>query len=185
LYLRTGYLDVGIRADAPVCELIASPSKHSTNRNFVVSPDAWTALLELASNIHPSSISFNFGMWESLQSKDTRMIDCHAHAHMTFSAEIWEKVIDSAPEECKKRMVLCRQPPENYWLRDCMELETHRLNNLRMLVQFQSVNQFSLVSSELKAVSSELKTVSSELKTVSGTLLELVKSLRLGQNKEI
>lgn len=63
---------------------------HFDNETLVKNNNFWTDLLEQRQRLSFHSIAFNYGRWETGQSRDKYAQACHAHVHLYFDNETWE-----------------------------------------------------------------------------------------------
>src|SRR5437764_7497278 len=81
--------------------------------------------------MHTNIILLNiFGAWESEQFKDKRATDCHGQLHLCLTPEV-AKNLGKEFDEMENKL----NSHINYYLKNCVELETERLSvyNMNML----------------------------------------------------
>jgi outer membrane murein-binding lipoprotein Lpp len=119
--------------------LVVAPEDHYTNRVAVTLADFWDAILSIIKKYGGHMAALNFGKWESQDSNDKYKVDCHAHAHIAIRPNPWvEMVARTCTDAKEKRIQQSTQPPKNYVLIDCKELEDYRLTTLQSRVFLSS-----------------------------------------------
>lgn len=165
---ENGYV-VGLKRE-PIRQLTMSPLEHLTNRQLVVKAKFWKNALNLCNLYGGHEVTLNFGKWETVESKNPYIMDCHGHAHINIDLENWnEKVLSrlhhNSPQ--KKRANQSLRSPPNYRLLDCKELEAQRLSSLQSKVFFDS---YIDVAESLKGTAESLKGILESLKNVATIL---------------
>ncbi len=156
-------------------EVLVLPREHRTNRDMVKDPSFWMFILsdirQLISKMAKvrgfpfSQISLNFGKWETRTSKDTRALDCHAHAHVYFKNDAFEKC-----EGVWERLQGRREQAENYRMKDVTRLEIERVTPLQVKGLTRRVDGLATEFNSLKTDVSEMHEL---LKMVAANVLQL------------
>jgi hypothetical protein len=93
-------------------------------------------------------IAFNFGKWEHKEHVNPHAVDCHAHAHVIFTPEGQQalaKVFDI--------FVGRTDPPPDYVIHDCLEVERDRV--LATAV-FSIINKINTLEKTMASLSDDI-----------------------------
>ncbi|RIA86389.1 hypothetical protein C1645_829353, partial [Glomus cerebriforme] len=112
---------------------------HFDNTTLIKNQLFWQDLLEEREDLGFNSISLNYGMWETKQtrSKDKYIQNCHGYVYLNFDDVGWENLKAKVYNDSNltslsilflRSMLDARNFPEqNNCLRNCLELERFRL----------------------------------------------------------
>src|SRR5690242_9723255 len=110
----------------PIRELLMLPRpnkekenyNHFDNETLVKNRDFWADLLEQRRRLNCHFIAFNYGRWETGQSRDKYAQACHSHVHLYFDSETWEEVKGMITNrEIKSKLNARNYPGPNYLLK--------------------------------------------------------------------
>ena len=148
------YFIVAARNDAtPVITL--NPVKHCSNDDYVVTSDAWQAVIQTLAHIKNqvkmdaspmSRIYVNFGRWMQQRVDDPSRLDAHAHINIVLTRRTIEKINDinrskdngRKGEKLFQSLVGSVRPPTAHRLDDALELIKHM--NIHMIPVFMKQN---------------------------------------------
>ncbi|CAB4376869.1 unnamed protein product [Rhizophagus irregularis] len=155
------------------------PNNHKTNKHLVIDRNLWIWVLGyfmstyLVENICKQQIknpveifAFNFGKWESLESKDYQAKECHGHLHVHIKPEV-VIAFETAGIDAMYGKI---GQPKQYGIQNCIELETHRLLSSEMGQVIEEI-------SGLRSETNELKT---EINGMNQKLDEILKLIQKG-----
>ena len=99
-------------------------------------------------------IALNFGRWESRDHKNAHALDCHAHAHVIFTKKGIENL------SAKVDIFIGRtDPPPDYTILDCEQLERERIMALQVLRISQRLDEVQETQKEMLAALGKLLTL--------------------------
>ncbi|CAG8790593.1 10638_t:CDS:2, partial [Dentiscutata erythropus] len=153
--------------------------KHYTNKTLVQHKPFWDDLLSKRQKLDFYSIAINYGLWETGQSQNKYAQECHAHIHLYFTANAWNKVKKriSDPDVLLKFNVRDFSGL-NYLLQDCAELEDKKLRPAEHLLVLNAVSNLSLAVEKIDRNLSMLKDNNAALvKRIEGNQRNLISTL--------
>ncbi|GET56247.1 uncharacterized protein OCT59_022110 [Rhizophagus irregularis] len=135
------------------------PNNNKTNKHLVIDRNLWIWVLGyfmstyLVENICKQQIknpvklfAFNFGKWESLESKDYQAKECHGHLHVHIKPEV-VIAFETAGTDAMYGKI---GQPKQYGIQNCIELETYRLLSSEMGQVIEEISGFRSETNELK-----------------------------------
>ncbi|CAG8728915.1 25130_t:CDS:2, partial [Dentiscutata erythropus] len=97
------------------------------------------------------SIAINYGAWETGQSQNKYVQECHAHVHLYFTTNAWNEVKKKISDlDILLKFDVRDFSGPNYLLQDCAELEDKRLRPAEHLLMLNAVSNLSLAVEKIE-----------------------------------